>query len=959
MRNFTVILVCLVLPTAGFNTQAQEKKWEWINPRLNGNQINNINIVPETKMLVVSYDDALLVSDDEGLLWASLPMDHKISNVFRFSSELSFGVSKEGEIVKGVLNGTQKIVFAQPGHNAKFYDIYMDVESGIGLAAGGYEVWQPVSNGTMILNWGVIVRTVDFGEHWEVVHEAEGDELKGLAYHNGTFTAYGTERYNYAVQSTDGISWAANDDFGLGSMPIQKIVYVTDLVGFMTYDSHGNLYYTTNGGQSWQLRKDFDKATYRMSASDSTIVVSTYSSVFISGDRGVTWTEKKITPNAMNVTGLVNKGNFIAAVDQGNGISVSRDKGYNFVNVNDNMERWVLNAHTTYSLFWNHITFTSSQVGYAPLNRSNYSSQLWKTTDGGCNWNPLPNFPGYSNTGLIHFLNDRTGFVITSGLHRTTDGGSTWTKVTLPWGASFGKMGFFTANVGVALSSEEFWRTTDGGITWTEIDHPPVGYGSTFKLFILNETAAFACSNEDIVMKTLDGGLTWTRYSTGFPLDWSALHFFDVNNGIVAGREAFFENNEWVMKRYLVRTTNGGTSWTKGPDLPDDPTGMKFVSPTEGYLIGGNGLLMKTTDGGVSWQREKTIITQKLENIFIFDDDMFLTGDRQTVAKTSSLEPVAYFELPVTTLCQGDTITAINGSEHSQSYLWKINGVEVSREKNLHAYVQDWGNVVVQLASGTCNLSRYDVASAPLNVFKQPAKPLLFINEKPASDHNIICDSTYTVTTQSYPSYKWSNGKTSPEIVLDDEENLSLTVFSEQGCPTLSDTANFTRQSRPVAEFSVDYDGDTEDVLFINESAGATSFRWNLGDGTTSTETDVRHQYWDRNKTYDISLIASGYCGSDTVARAIDYDIILSAGDYGNEKFDIYPNPLRGGETVQISDVPADHYAIGSASGSSLSPVTPLRDSLIRFPTLQPGIYLLYLYNGKKTIATKKVLVFE
>ncbi len=957
MRYFTVI-GSLLLSTMGWNTQAQEMKWEWINPKLNGNQINHISITPETKTLVVSYDDKLLVSDDEGILWRSVPMDHELSNVFKFSSELSFGLSKKGEILKGVLNGTQEVVFFQPGQNAQFYDMRMDVESGIGLAAGGYEVWQPVSGGTMIINWGVIVRTVDFGANWEVVYEGEGDELKGLASHNGIFTAYGTERNNFAVQSTDGISWAIHNDFGLGSMPIQKIVYVTDLVGFMTYDSHGNLYYTTNGGQSWQLRRDFDKTTYGMSASDSTIIVSTYSSVFISGDRGVTWIEKKITPNGMAVTGVVNEGNFIVAVDQGNGISVSRDEDYNFINLNDDMERWAMNELTTYVIFRNLITFTSPQVGYAPLNQSNYSSQLWKTTDGGCHWNRLPNFPGYSNTGLIHFLDDETGFVFSSGLHRTTDGGNTWTEVNLPWGTSFGRMGFFTPEVGIALSSDEFWRTIDGGITWTEIDHPYIGYGSALKLFILNETAAFACFSDDKVMKTLDGGLTWTRYSTGFALDWSALHFFDVNNGILAGRESFFENNEWVTKRHLVRTTDGGSTWVKGPDLPEDPTGMKFISPTEGYLIGGNGLLMKTTDGGVSWQREKSIIIEELEDIFIFDDVIFLTGDRQSVAKTSTLEPMSDFELSINTICQGDTITAINRSEQSQSYLWKINGTEVSREKELKAYVAVWGNVIVELASGTCNLSSYDLAYAPLNVLQQPPKPVLFINDRAATNENIICDSTYTVNTQSYPSYKWSNGKTTQEIVLDDEETLNVTVFSEEGCPALSDIVSFTRLSRPVAEFSVDYDNDTEDILFINESSGGTSFRWNLGDGTTSAEIDIRHQYLDRSKTYDVSLVASSYCGSDTVARSINY-VILSAEDYRNEKINIYPNPLRSGQTIQISDVTADHYAITTPSGSAVLPATRFRDSFIHVPPLQPGIYLLYLYNRKKTIAIKKVLVLE
>lgn len=955
MKFLWLCLSILLVYFAGSGAQAQEKKWEWVNPVLNGNNINGIDVLRESRTIAISYANGLLLSDDDGYLWRSIPMDHPMSAVFEFSSTVSFGLTRDGKIVKGVLQGAQDVVFSLPGTAAQFHEMYMDMSTGVGLAVGGYELWQPSGQ---IDNWGVIVRSSDFGETWTVVYEQEGDELKGLVHHDGIFTAYGTERYNFAVQSDDGTSWVRNENFGLGLLNIQRIEYVNDLVGFMTYDSHGNLYYTTDGGQSWQLRKDFDHATYGMTASDSTIVVITYGSLFVSTDLGVTWTETDIIHLGLTANLVNNLGDLVVVADQANGIFVRRDKGLDFVNVNENLERRILFPEIAYAQNDNRTVFTSPLVGYMPLNRSNTSSTLWKTEDGGCHWYSLTNHPAYwATTFLIHFLDDQTGFLIAGGFHKTTDGGSTWTTLQGPSGYTWRTMAFFTPTTGIALSPQTFLRTTDGGTTWSEVPHPFIDSWSTINISILNETSAFACFSEDRFMKTMDGGATWTATSTGFGMDWKAVHFFDTNNGIMAGVGSFYVTDHWVTEHVLVKTTDGGNTWSKVTDLPGEPRGMKFSSPTDGYLFGLDGMLMKTGDGGATWQEEKTVMAQTITDLFLFENDMILVGSKLAIARTANSVPVAAFDLPAS-ICQGDTIIATNTSQDSQSYIWKLNGMPVSTEKDLKVPAKQAGELVVELASGTCNMTYYDVVSAPITSFEKPSEPLLKMNGRMLSAENEICDSTYTISTGPYDTYQWSNGSSSSEIVLGNEETLSVKVLSKEGCASWSDTVKFIRLSPPVAAFSVDYDSDTHELLFLSESDGQASAWWDLGDGTTATGSEVRHQYADNSQPYDVTLIATGRCGADTLMQTIDYDLILALGDEHSSP-DIYPNPVMAMGLITLNDPTIDSYTMTGLSGRGIVKDSPVSNSTVTLPSLSPGVYLLYLFRQKQLIAVSKVLIYE
>ena len=75
----------------------------------------------------------------------------------------------------------------------------------------------------------------------------------------------------------------------------------------------------------------------------------------------------------------------------------------------------------------------------------------------------------------------------------------------------------------------------------------------------------------------------------------------------------------------------------------------------------------------------------------------------------------------------------------------------------------------------------------------------------------------------------------------------------------------------PVASFTTDKTNVVSDepIRFTNESTGEiTSWFWDFGDGSTSTEEDPSHAYAEAGH-YTISLTVSNRAGSDTDTLAI------------------------------------------------------------------------------------------
>lgn len=237
-------------------------------------------------------------------------------------------------------------------------------------------------------------------------------------------------------------------------------------------------------------------------------------------------------------------------------------------------------------------------------------------------------------------------------------------------------------------------------------------------------------------------------------------------------------------------------------------------------------------------------------------------------------------------------------------YNWYLNGVFFSTTTGLAAP----GTSTIS-ATGTYNylLVAYDTAlncrdSATVQVVIRPV-PTAAFSFAPNSQcaGTTVTFSNSSTGTGAFTTYSWNFGdagtsaSTSPTHVYaaGGTFNATLTVTNGAGC-TSSVSHPVTVLPRPVASISGDDgDGDTqyclspvdnttsEDVTFFNTSTGATSYSWNMGDGSpvinTASTASFIHTFSSYG-TFNVTMTATGANGCTTTTNlSVIFDKFVSA----------------------------------------------------------------------------------
>jgi gliding motility-associated-like protein len=155
-----------------------------------------------------------------------------------------------------------------------------------------------------------------------------------------------------------------------------------------------------------------------------------------------------------------------------------------------------------------------------------------------------------------------------------------------------------------------------------------------------------------------------------------------------------------------------------------------------------------------------------------------------------------------------------------------------------------------------------------------------------------ILEGCSPLSVQLWNTSQDANLSTLTEWAIDNSSNfngdtINPTLFS--GCHdiTLSMTVNgcvgtvtyddfICAESIPVASFSPNINSFTESsqaIELINQSIGASSYSWNMGDGTFYTTTDVTHMYGQTSSGQTIWLTATSDLGCvDSTSITIPYE---------------------------------------------------------------------------------------
>lgn len=134
-------------------------------------------------------------------------------------------------------------------------------------------------------------------------------------------------------------------------------------------------------------------------------------------------------------------------------------------------------------------------------------------------------------------------------------------------------------------------------------------------------------------------------------------------------------------------------------------------------------------------------------------------------------------------------------------------------------------------------------------------------------DTVFICEGQTSTLSVSSPhdQYLWSNNDTTNNITISSPGTYYATVRTN--CCIGYDSIVVIVDSLPVANYT--YTSGSLDVSFTETAIHEDTWLWNFGDGDTSTAQNPTHTYAAVG-TYNICLIASDACGTDTMCNTIN-----------------------------------------------------------------------------------------
>lgn len=152
---------------------------------------------------------------------------------------------------------------------------------------------------------------------------------------------------------------------------------------------------------------------------------------------------------------------------------------------------------------------------------------------------------------------------------------------------------------------------------------------------------------------------------------------------------------------------------------------------------------------------------------------------------------------------------------------------------------------------------------------------------------------------------------------------------------------------------SFDTEIEAGEVQFLNESSNATTYNWDFGDGSLSTESNPIYTFPDG--IHEVSLIASNACQMDTFTQVLTI-MTVNTTALSNLGIQLFPNPVTNGYLGIQSNTLLNHVEVVLFDNTGRILLQKEYDSLLRenldLQQLTSGSYQLHLrIDGREAIA--------
>jgi photosystem II stability/assembly factor-like uncharacterized protein len=229
--------------------------------------------------------------------------------------------------------------------------------------------------------------------------------------------------------------------------------------------------------------------------------------------------------------------------------------------------------------------------------------KLYKTDNGGNNWEIVPPTATSFNPSGLYVMNENVAFKSSNQqLFRTTNGGLNWSLVFTGSQFSSPVVQMQDELTGVVTSGGILYKTSNGGASWSSsgITQPPLSIQNT------SGKGSLYCLGYELWATQQNGGIT---YSPDFGDTWSTPSNFGFTSTSANARVAFSDTNFGIAIKggvwpYVYVTTDGGNNWTNtenslgaNEDVVADGNQLWYIpNPADHFYI------KNSTNAGNSWQ---------------------------------------------------------------------------------------------------------------------------------------------------------------------------------------------------------------------------------------------------------------------------------------------------------------------------------------------------------------------
>ncbi len=393
---------------------------------------------------------------------------------------------------------------------------------------------------------------------------------------------------------------------------------------------------------------------------------------------------------------------------------------------------------------------------------------------------------------------------------------------------------FLSPDYGFALGGNgALLKTIDGGLNWEKIN---TGYNvSTGTVDAVDQNTVFICGENGLIIKSIDAGKTWTKLNTGVSVLLYSINFVDKNIGYSAG-----------IGGTIIKTIDGGSTWTQqNSNIYNHIYRINFLNKDTGFVAAKYGDLARTFNGGITWTPLNSGTTSQLNYVKFYSKSQgYIIGDYGTIKSTTDLGNTWTSKNSGTSVF----LNCVSYAGLDTAYVVGMNGTILKTTNAGNSWVNDNSGVSSRLVS-ICMLNPsvgYAVGESGTILKLQNISDTI-------TRYFCASDPQLTLTANNnFKSYIWtdSSGNTlgSSQTVVVNNPVDSMIYY----CSMISSTGETTALTfltfkfNPVVDFNYDYNCLSNTVSFLNLSEsnkGTLSYKWDFGDGTTSTEENPKHDF--------------------------------------------------------------------------------------------------------------------